>query len=1002
MYHAALLILCHLLVVAAAAGPTEPAAEPAGAQDSSPAAAGHAVNDSGSRILHAIWIPVDEQKRPVGRTRYVSESFFAELHRRAANSQEPRHWVVTGATYRAALVLASGEMRYAVRELVAIIDFTVLDRSGPVVVPLGEGNGAWMLGEPALNGQPTEAAVVQAGRVVLSGLLPGQYRLTIPVLPGEAGPPARLDLAVAPLPTARAEITLPGDLETIRFPTARGAVVRQERPRLVEAQIGPANRLTVAWPRPAAGPVRSFIPQELFWLKVRPGRVVLDARFRRGEVDAALGQIRLTTDPRLRLLPLPEGSAVRHVQTKQGDPQDIVLELEPRSTGPLTVDVRFLVTGATGIGHRRLPHVQREGGPPPDRAFAVSVDPALQYRDVLEEPLERLEGADFREMWQESAGETPQIAYRLSDRRPKWYLATQPRKPRVTCAQTITVDVDVDEVQVVYEAGIQVLEGYVYQYRLVMPRAVVVRQVDLTEEGIDRRVRWSRGPAGRLTIFLNEPLTGQGKLVVRAVLPVAPSGEMALPAIHLDDVRITSTAVRLLRRPRARLQLTDIMGLRAQKPAADRAVSRPGTSRLVGLYEVAQRPLSATLHIAPNAVDVAGRAVTTVQWRLGRWQADVELNLQVKAGVVDDIRLDVPPSWPGPYQVEPKAAVHVPPLPGKTGRQLWIRPVTPMSGECRLRISSPLPGTGKLPPSPPDIVVRIGGPLQRFLVLPGVHQGRTIRWETKGLGRVELYAVALPAAVAPQSAVAYQVEGETFAAAAHIVPAAGEAIEVSLADIRMVVNHDGTACGVAAFDLLGQGRGWCDLVMGPASRVLRITVDGVAVPRQTGAAGRYRIPLGPLPSQRVEVMFAATRAESVAWLSRRRRIVVPGLAARGRAAEVRQTVWTVYTPRDVTIAVAQRATRVVARPTEWAAFAVPRQRRSALDLLQASVQDGVMQNCWRESGSRSVLEFVGPAGARRDKTERLVAMFAVGGLAMLLAAARAVRARPIQTADPAC
>ena len=93
----------------------------------------------------------------------------------------------------------------------------------------------------------------------------------------------------------------------VQVPSACGAVrVEKDPPRLL-ADLGPAERLTVRWQEGAASAMAGpgLNAEQLVWLKVQPGSLVITTKFKLHVGEGQIQQVQLAVDPRLRLLPLP-------------------------------------------------------------------------------------------------------------------------------------------------------------------------------------------------------------------------------------------------------------------------------------------------------------------------------------------------------------------------------------------------------------------------------------------------------------------------------------------------------------------------------------------------------------------------------------------------------------------------------------------------------------------------------------------------------------------------
>src|SRR5262249_50042109 len=153
---------------------------------------------------------------------------------------------------------------------------------------------------------------------------------------------------IPPMTGATLELALPADAPRLEVFTARGEVRPQADQLGLVAQLGATDRLGVRWPVGigAEGSAPKLEVDELIWVKVRPGTTVLDARFKFRGLAGRTQQIRLLTDPRLRLLPSTSADAPR-AHTIPGDPQKIDLELPETTADQTVIDLSFLLTGTS-------------------------------------------------------------------------------------------------------------------------------------------------------------------------------------------------------------------------------------------------------------------------------------------------------------------------------------------------------------------------------------------------------------------------------------------------------------------------------------------------------------------------------------------------------------------------------------------------------------------------------------------------------------------------------
>ena len=218
------------------------------------------------------------------------------------------------------------------------------------------------------------------------------------------------DMAIPRVAGARLELTVPADAPPIEVPSACGGVSSEKEPQRVAAELGPADRLTVRWQdAAAAGGTRLAVDaDQLTWLKIQPGSVLIAAKFKLRVAEGQLRQVQLAVDPRLRLLPLlGDDPPTVQVGTESGQTRLITIRWPRPISDQIVLDATFLFNGASAVGNIRLPQIELLDVQTTRRWMAVSVDPALDSEEQQGERLESVAVADFLKAWGERRLETP-------------------------------------------------------------------------------------------------------------------------------------------------------------------------------------------------------------------------------------------------------------------------------------------------------------------------------------------------------------------------------------------------------------------------------------------------------------------------------------------------------------------------------------------------------------------------------------------------------------------
>jgi len=691
---------------------------------------------------------------------------------------------------------------------------------------------------------------------------------------------------------SRLEAAIPQDAPGLEVPSALGPVVREGQPPRIAAELGPTDRLRIRWPQGAGrgmGPTLDV--EELLWLRVNPGSVVLDALLKFTVVEGRARQFELAVDPRLQRFPLEgEHSLIAQVKELPGQPQTLRFELARPVAEPFAVPVSFLLTKSSGVGNLRLPYLAVANARTTKRWMAVSVDPELQYEQQGAERLQPVAVPEFLAAWGGSKAQ-PAFAHAVSLPRPEWSIATRPVPPHTTAEQSLAVSLGHQSAQVILDARLLTKSGATFQYKISAPAEMEIERISLVAEGVDRAVRWSRGEDGSVVAFPDGPAAGKQELVLRGRRPVPPQGTLPLPLARLEGVEQKSLEIQVFRQPEVQVRVEKTTGLVEEKnPAVDEA--RASLGRLVRAFTAsgAER-VEASLSVSRNRPRVRAEQVTLLRHGEEGWEGEVDARIEIRDGVVDEFRLDAPPRWNGPYKVLPPSAVKVVDLPGKGRRQLVVRPQEAVQGTYRLRISGPL----AFPAGERVGAVKIGldqvEVLRHVLLLPTRLRDQPLTWETRGLIATSLPGWLAAGPAAGESLAAYRVIREPFQAVLRPPERGGSGPQVVLADVSISWNADGTCSGLAAFDLDPADLPTCTLRMPPDYHLDQVTVAGL--PATLAAAGerQWQVSLGPgrLP-QRIEVLFSGRLPESAAAGSQQ--LAAPTLDD----LPVQQTLWSISAP----------------------------------------------------------------------------------------------------------
>ncbi|HEV3415202.1 MAG TPA: hypothetical protein VG056_00230, partial [Pirellulales bacterium] len=873
-----------------------------------------ATDSAAKRAIYDVLIPTDDQQHPTGKECLVPEPLYNELFRRAGRGAAPdQDWLIASAAYRGRLARESLPNVAPTGDWTARFDLETYRNLAHVQIPFG-GEGTNLTPDGVrLDGGAIQFEWRNSGRsLAIEVPLAGRHQLELVFRPTQraANSVTEIDLAIPPLPSSRLELDFPTDAQ-VEIPSARGNLTRDVHGGRITGSLGPADRLMI---RCGEGAVLDSKPpvadvDELLWLRIRPGSVVLETRFSFRVAEGTLRQVQLLADPRLRRLPLEGGSPIALARTEAGDSRStIYLGLATPVADQVAFKLSFLLTDTSGIGNLRLPKLEVVGARTLNRRLAVSIESPLETNEKQIGALKSVPVGDFMAAWGAADGK-PQLAFQFPEGETNCSFAVHPRQPQLTSSDELTVSLERDRLSAAWMTDLSVQGGSVFHLHLSAPRNFNIESALLRDVGgVDRPVRWSRAALGGVTLFLPGPPAERYRLLVRGWMPYPIGNVVPLPDLRADGCKLESETILTVRKPDVLANLGNRSGLSEQNAKdSQQLIDREiGDGLIDGRALAAQRVVTClagkpnaapvAMRVMPNAPRVEGVERTTMRRDGDAWTAAVDLDLRISGGVLDSLRFDLPTQWTVATEISPAMPSEMVDVPGENRKQLILRPAEAIAGAQHIRFSGPVAVAAGQRLRVPDVRPLGLGKLRRFVLLPTNSNEQQLAWEQRGLN-VE----PLPGSFAPNSSRmevyrTCQVIGDSFEATLKSIEKTTERPRVRLADVRVASLEDETGFGTATFDLEAAGATGCLLEIPPEDRLLHVRVNDAPAVLKRIAGNQWSVSAGggKLP-QRIEIVFLVGRPSGGGDLSTRtyRAPVLVGYS-------VDQTVWSLAgLPGDV-------------------------------------------------------------------------------------------------------
>ncbi|MGB6041542.1 MAG: hypothetical protein WBF93_00165, partial [Pirellulales bacterium] len=835
--------------------------------------------------IQPVFVPINEDREVTGDTYYLPQSLLKTLQESAGSREGRAEWIVSKPIYNARLEWDAKGNQLVLVQLTANYDLDVYHSRAEVRLPLGRIQPASGSMDVTLDGRPVDARRIENGGLV-SFVAPrtGAYRLAIDLVPpAVVGDFKQVDLSIPALATSRLVMTLPDNVDNVEIPSAIGPVVRDKVHDRLVAELGSTDRLILKWHHKGAiADAEALDVDQLVVLELQPGAIVVEAKLKLNPNEGKIRQLRLAVDPALSLLPDESilagegGVKIVDVTTIPGDPQEIILQFDKPLSGRQAIRLSFFVRDAVGVGNVRLPYLEVRGARTSRHWLLVYADASLRVdvNNVLPHPaLTAVERASLVEQW-ELRDVRPVLSYRQTQAKVDWSFPSKSQAPATSGAERLSVTYSQDAVNVWLNALLTTDGGYLFQHRIVIPEDLNVTRVSVETDRRELVRRWVKRN-GTLTVFLDRPLTGTHQVNVAGTIPRKGDVEQ-LPWLRTKELSAVESSVLIHRHDDVTVEVIESKNMEVVKdPGSESSASRK--DRLVGELRQTGDDAAAKILVLRNEPQASAVQVVTLSHTKKEWIATLELQINVQAGLVGLLDLEVPGEWAGPFSIDPIEPVEVQRSAGGSAR-IVIRPQQAIARDYRIVIRGPLAIEAGSQVAVPDIRLRNVATLDRFAVLPQQIDGAAVQWEVGGMQPAELpdpFVSPLPDNV-PVSGKVFVVVADGFEAVLKSRQQLQASSTIRMADIYVGILADGRHFGVAQFDVEPAAED--DLfVQLPTDQyqnaqyqnaqyqnaqyqIVQCRISDNVLPIERAGEGKWKLPLvsGRLP-QRIEILFVANQ-----------------------------------------------------------------------------------------------------------------------------------------------
>ncbi len=331
------------------------------------------------REPYRVFVPVDEQKRPIKNHYYwISEEFYKQLEQRISHSKKTEEpWYITDAFYEGGVnynpstgSLSLFQLRVTYKIVMETEKATLVFPMMPIlpdggarfdhqlIIPIYETeskNNKNKEGyDESKNGRSSGGLVFE-----ITNSTPGEHILELTLTMPQFGSGNRVEIAIPSIPSSRLELTTPPDAPRINIENTCGAITQNSG--IIVAELGPVDRLILTRiDEPGKKGETAVDVEQFFRICARLNQTDILGLFRYRITGGKVRTFYLQNDPGLVFSGQCQCDEAE-IESVEGDPnqKDLVrIVLKTPVSGNLTIRANYVVNHFSGIGHIRLPRVR--------------------------------------------------------------------------------------------------------------------------------------------------------------------------------------------------------------------------------------------------------------------------------------------------------------------------------------------------------------------------------------------------------------------------------------------------------------------------------------------------------------------------------------------------------------------------------------------------------------------------------------------------------------------
>lgn len=881
-------ILCTLLAGRLSRAETSPATMPR--------------NVSAQHEIYRVLIPVDGKRQPAGTKYYVSDEALRAITGASQAIQNRDQWLLTDLAVTGELIEARDRKDVVAGNWKLSFEIETFARNTSIVLPLVREEANWDA-TAIVDGVPMPLEWRDTGRACAIEIPePGRYSLVVSCTPRttSTADKNRANLSLPLIAGAKIEIRYPETAAKVTVLGTRPAISTTSLNTL-RADLDRTNRVTAEWTpsnKSESGTGGSSLT-ELRLLNVVDDKLEATIKYIFEGAGKRTDTFSVAYDDRWQLLTPEKSLDAKSSFNKSTGQRLIQIPVPAQSTERQEIVLRWRLSDPIVLGNLRLPPIDLTTSQPTRRLLAMSNDSAFEF-EIPDEAGTENTASEFLAKWgNEDPVDAPQWVVSTVDAQHGAILAIRPRETEPIVDESLNIAVGLTRLRGEYEATIT--PGSFGSHRIELSVSPHLKIDDITVTAAKRAVpvRWSRATKSRVNVFFGEQLTKPYRLVLVGTAPVDSTGKVAIPHVSTVATEEATQKTRVYREDDVHVELEGLPIARVGKVESPGPAPSDWTVRPVATTYIEANFSTAELRVTPSKFRLTGDTLTTLTRENNNWWGTFRCQLSVEDGDVDILRMKVPSSFAGPFEVQSQlsAAIELKPIDDQTSL-LSVRLSTPISkgSAIDMRIRSPLKVSSGTAVSMPAIALESVAKGHRYLGVCELVDSQPITWMESGLR-----PAAVPAKLRQSSAAApptrfYEVAAEPFQLVSRPPTTPELAPQIRLSDTIVVADRPGTQRITTRLILAPHGLSECMLQLPSNQTLVSAELDGRPASIRQIDASTWQLALAsPQLPQVIEVI---SRSSHIGASSNSLKLQRAALLGHGKPVPAEVSLWSFALPHD--------------------------------------------------------------------------------------------------------